>query len=191
MSLPVEQIYCDRCDFRSNTMVTWGNYSYRLADGRPAPLFRAPGWCHACSDIVPVENFEDRDRIEGELGEFERRLMESAPTGLARLLLWKRNNARYEQEHWQQELEEALNRRDFLSQRQNPPRCLKCADTAIVPLRYVTPAAGRPAVRIDFVHPGCGGSLWIVSDGLRVAMKLGELLTYDGQGCRLGRDTVS
>lgn len=80
MSLPVEQIYCDRCDFLSNTMVTWGNHSYRPADGRPAPLSRAPGWCHACSDIVPVEKFEDRDRIEGEIGEFERRLMESAPT---------------------------------------------------------------------------------------------------------------
>jgi len=64
MSLPVEKIYCDRCDFWSNTMATWGNYSYRLADGSGKPS--GPG------------------TIEAEIGEMERQLRAAAPTGLLR-----------------------------------------------------------------------------------------------------------
>lgn len=188
MSLPVEQIYCDRCDFRSGTMVTWGNYSYRLADGREFPLCRALGWCHACDNLVPVESFDGRESIEAEINKLECHLKAAEPAGLARWLPWKRNNARYEQEYWREELAEVLNRRDFLSQRQSPPRCLKCAGTAVSPLKYDTPAAGMPAVRIDFVHPGCGGSLWIVSEGMRVAMRHRETLLFDGEGRPVGRE---
>ena len=190
MSLPVEKIYCDRCDFRSNTMVTWGNYSYRLADGREVSLYRTLGWCHACNDIVPIENLSDRERVEEGILELEAKIKTSEPAGLARWLPWKRNMARYEQQYWQAELTEALSRRLFFSQRQSPPRCLKCAATEIIPLKYVTPAVGDPPARINFVHPICGGSFWIVSDGLRIAMRFPKTLFYDNQGRSLDIESV-
>lgn len=188
MSLPVEKIYCDRCAFWSNTMVTWGNYSYRLADGREAPLYLVLGWCHTCNDIVPVENLMDREEVEESITELERSLKAAAPTGLSRWLPWMRNNARYEQEYWREELEEVMKRRDFLRQRQSPSRCLKCSGTDVAPLRYGVPAEGESAVRIDFLHPGCGGNLWIVSEGMRVAMRYRETLLFDGQGRPVGRE---
>lgn len=185
MSLPVERIYCDGCDFRSNSTVTSGHYLRRLADGREISLYRRLGWCHTCHDIVPVENLPDRETLAEGIRELESRIR--ASTRSARLFPWKRNKARYEEESWRGELEEVLSRRDFLSRRQSPPRCLRCASAEIVALEYVTPEVGAPPTRIDFIHPGCGGSLWMVSDGLRLNLRFSETLLYDGEGRQLGR----
>lgn len=54
MSMPFNVLSCTKCDFRSNTTICWGEFSYEY-EGQLVPLLCNIAWCKTCATLVLAE----------------------------------------------------------------------------------------------------------------------------------------
>jgi len=162
-------------------------FKYRLRIGKTLPIKRTLGWCHSCENFTAVEDFSDRSSIHQRISELETFLANTLDIDLSKVRQGfesldlktheqRRNNA------W--ELDNLKNRIPFFEKRESPPRCLMCASIYIVHLRFDPPTEGQGSVRLGFVNPTCGGSLFIETTSRRINMSLDNIF-YDREGRRM------
>jgi hypothetical protein len=180
MSLPATNFYCTKCDFLQGDARTWGTKEYLLPNGVRLLVDWRLGWCEDCVGLAAVESLKidnRRKKVEKAEQEFARHPPRPVRRWwhLHRFVqsrLW-----RLRVEDWEQQsfyltstLDDARDTLDLLGQRKNPPRCLTCGSTRVVePLVQHREAWDdlSQTKATGFIHPGCGGELWMIDSGLR------------------------
>jgi hypothetical protein len=163
--------------------VAWGTKEYALPNGL---RLRAPsrlGWCHDCKGLAAVESISIEDRL-ADIQRIETDLAECLPPPI--LPWWRLDQFIFregaltleeERKRRHRSLTIALDdARDLLKlqeQRVNPPRCMECGTTNVT-VPFVTnesPWEDRSQPRVSgFRHPNCGGEIFMIDDGLRIAV---------------------
>lgn len=176
MSLSVETISCNKCDYERWDLQTWGLRQYELDNGLRLQLDWRLGWCNACHNIAAVEYIDlnvaklNVDSAKSELDE-----LSFQPNKLWAVLAKIFANKWWKRQHdiwlmYKDEYDSALDKVVLLQQRSSKARCLKCgSDNVQVPLRK------RPMNRelkkfpqpTGTMHQDCGGELQIREDGTR------------------------
>lgn len=184
MSIATDSIFCDSCDFRAGTAVSWGRFIYRLQGGEEVSLNRTLGWCYSCASIEPIEVLSDKDKLEAgahrlttELDSFGKvTFFERIRGGLR-----KREDAI---KRLTERLSEENKRLRFLAQRKSPPKCLACGSEEVEEMPHANPEEGGEPINLHFIHPHCGGTLWIEKTGIRYMFRFTPKY-YDSNGLRL------
>lgn len=118
MSMTFITIGCTECDFRGDTLTTFGRYLWQH-EGNVFQLERQLGLCLDCNKVVAVERLLDRETME------RARAMRLTYKGQPLLRLLEKDDAKYyaSQEHF--EILEAVFELERL------PLCLECGNSAI------------------------------------------------------------
>ncbi len=133
MSMPADEIYCDRCDFQASTLKVWGSYEYLLPDGGRVPMSYRLGWCHSCGDLVVIEDLSVADQLTADMKKATDRLVPLIEPGLRNTLKRLRPLTRREINDLKLELHATESVLQLLRDRTSPARCLTCAGTDISP----------------------------------------------------------
>lgn len=166
MGIPISKHVCSRCA-KVEPGLIWGRPRlYQLEIGKQIPLFCKLGWCVDCDGLRHVEDLDMARPLES-----LRRVSTSLSSAKSR---WRWFSTAWDcqsfnsfddktpyvrefgEEDWHEMgeiLDEVANRINYLSQRTNPPRCLKCSGQNIFDLE-TTNFAGENR----WMHPGCGGA---------------------------------
>lgn len=184
MSLPATMFYCTGCDFEQGNVGTWGTREYVLPNGVRLPVEWELGWCEDCAGLAAVEVLSEAGR-QKDLKEAEAELAAHPPRPtrhwwqLRRFVFgrtWRNRVGEWERD-WlrlQCTLDDARDALDHIRLRGQPRKCLACGSHRVhAPL--VTNAEpwndpGQPQ-RTGFIHPGCGGELWMLDEGTRFALR--------------------
>lgn len=180
MSLPTTTFFCTTCSFRQGDARTWGGKEYVLGNGVRIPLDWRLGWCHDCNGLAAVEELSEEARGD-ELFEAQKTLASLGPPPvrrwwqLHRFLLrgWWHAKA----ENWMYyacQVEDAQDALRLVSERKTTPRCLACGSSRVIAPLVTDRSEWRDEAgrrRTGFVHPGCGGELMMVMDGMRIGLR--------------------
>lgn len=184
MSLPVTTFYCTGCDFQQGNAGTWGIREYVLPNGVRLPVDWRLGWCEDCAGLAAVEVLSEDGR-QKDLKEAEAELAAHPPRPVRRWWQLHRfvlNSAwRNRIGEWgrarlrlQSKLDDAHDALDHIRRRSQARKCLACGSHRVhAPLVTNAEPWNDPEQpqRTGFVHPGCGGGLWMLEDGMRFALK--------------------
>ena len=184
MSLPVTTFYCTQCDFRDGNADAWGLKEYVLPNRVRLPINRQRGWCDECRGLACVEVLSEDDRLK-DLQEAERELAAypERPVRSWWQLHWFILGGRWRRcvEAWERaqfdllcSLDDANDGLTHLRQRNNPPRCLACGSSQVRTPLVLNQGPWEDKERpkaTGFIHPDCGGELWMIVDGLRVRLQ--------------------
>ncbi len=174
------RIYCDRCNFTSNTSRFWGSRKYLLADGREMWMAETWGWCFNCADLAAVEDLSCSESDWRRASRIREALREATLSACdcSRRVFTPLPEARLTA--LSQELEELECRLDFLSQRSATAKCLHCYSTAVAPVR--SKWDGTENFCLEFVHPSCGGGLWVGTWRMRILDLWMPTFLFDPEG---------
>ena len=202
MSLPVTTFYCTGCDFQQGNAGTWGIREYVLPNGVRVPVDWRLGWCEDCAGLVAVEVLSEDDRLK-DRKEAEAELAAHPPHPVRhwwqphrfvlnsawhnRIGEWERARLRL-----QGRLDDAHDAVDYIRRRSKPRKCLACGSHRVhAPLVTNTEPwnDADQAQRTGFIHPGCGGELWMREEGMRIALKP-TVRRYSPEGDLIGKEFV-
>jgi hypothetical protein len=186
MSLPVTKFYCKKCDFEGGDVGTWGMHEYVLPNSVRIPINRLLGWCDDCDQIASVELFS-RTESEKEVQQAEDAVEEHMQLLPRRrwwqlhqfvfYWIWKHRVTEWESKQFDLlcKLDDAKDVVVHLQQRKTPPRCLECGSrkvhAPVVTNSETDEYLEEKPCATGFVHPGCGGEIWMRMDGMRIALK--------------------
>ena len=196
--MPFSDITCDRCGEHWASTLLWGNFRYRLDDGRECDADRKMGWCGDCNSLVPMERLPTQDEVEQEITraavalrnkevEVEKAKPQDWATRLgyrAKLRDWEfhSRDKLTKSTKW---LVEALALETLLTQRTTPERCMKCGSVNCRPVDFSDTikldGQAKEPVKSREVHPGCGGVLCLSSSEMRVSL-VEKDYRFDQQG---------
>ena len=184
MSLPATTFYCSRCNFNDGDVGTWGMKEYVLPNNVRIVVNRSLGWCDDCEGVVSVELFSEEACLR-DIQQAEQSLTASGQRPrriwwqLHRFIFhraWQGYVTNWERRHFRLtcDLDDAKDSLTHLRQRLNPPRCLACGSKKIRAPLVANAEAWENMEQpkpIGFIHPGCGGELWMYQDGLRIGLR--------------------
>lgn len=174
MSMPYNNLLCTRCEFRSASSRTWGSFDY-LSESERYPVDRVLGWCHDCADFKPIEKLGCVEALTSALQSAER-AMAKARYGVCKrlgLLIGLGRRALADLDRQRKEAAFALK---LAHARQGQPRCLGCGSHRVEAVTM--PHQAGPS---GFVHPGCGGQIYVRPSDIRLHMAFEDkLYTEDG-----------
>ena len=133
-----------------------------MPEGKILHISRTTGWCDACANIEPVEEFPDKQQTETELDNLHKARKR------ADRFRWLKS-FRDKAEILDEEIKEKELILRFLELRTTPPRCLSCGCNRITLIK-VPSVDENEVARLDFVHPGCGGAFTVSNSGMRLAI---------------------
>jgi len=186
MSLPGYVISCDRCGVSGGSTLLLEPCAYGFPDERTLPIDIALGCCARCNQIVPVEVIANLQEVRSSADRIVEQLRTLQPKGVFRLFPFLLGSIRFEIAQLQRDLSDLQLRVEFLSSRQSPPRCLRCGchEIARIPLE----APGQHSrKKLDFIHPGCGGSLWAEVSPMRFHLRNRASQMFNPEGLPLSR----
>jgi len=141
MSLPKHGVVCSRCDFKAGMPEAPVRLHYRLDDGATWDARRETGWCYSCDTVTSIEDLPPIWLVE--------RLLDGSTSGSV-------------------EAGEHEGLLKWLRRRKSLPRCLECGSEDNVRLKMGRADETRRIPVLGFRH-GCGGMLYVVRTGVRVA----------------------
>lgn len=202
MSLQATTFYCTGCDFQQGNAGTWGIREYVLPNGVRLPVDWNLGWCEDCAGLAAVEVLSEDGR-QKDLKEAEVELAAHPPRPVRRWWQLHRyvlnrawHNRVREWEHSQLrlqcKLDDAHDALDLLRKRNQPCRCLACGSHRVhAPLVTNAEPWNDPEqpLRTGFLHPGCGGELWMREADIRFAMRP-SVRRYSPEGDLLEKEFV-
>lgn len=169
MSMTFISIGCTDCDFRGDTLTTFGRYLWQH-EGNVFQLERQLGLCLDCNKVVAVERLPDLETME------RARAMRLTYEGQPLLRLLEKDDAKYyaSQEHF--EILEAV------CELERMPVCLECGNSAIRKIELPKQIDKDTKVSLGLKHPWCAGTLQAQSSGgLRIGLNP-ITYTYDIHG---------
>lgn len=156
MSWPVKVYYCNKCDFEQGDVRTWGTREYSLGSGIRIPVRGSIGWCMSCNGLAAIEDLSLTLRIK-EYRKAELKFCQlSQKSGqlLSVLSKGERESLRY----YEDNMQDAIDALEMLSNRISPAHCLNCYSTQVhVPEKLKDGVDGDQAA--VWLHPKCGGEL--------------------------------
>lgn len=202
MSLPVTTFYCTGCDFQRGNAGTWGIREYVLPNGVRLPVDWQLGWCEDCAGLAAVEVLSE-DGHQKDLKEAEAELAAHPPRParhwwqLPIFVLnsaWQRRIGEWERDRLRLQcmLDDAHDALDLLRRRSQARKCLVCGSHRVhAPLITNAELWNDPEQpkRTGFIHPSCGGELWMREDGLRLALKP-SVRRYSSEGDLIQKEFV-
>lgn len=179
MSWHVTTHYCTTCGFRTSDVGSWGLKEYVLSNGVRLTVNWTLGWCHDCKNARAIELL-DLDAAEEVLRQTQAELAGSTfhPDKLwCQLLKLVPSLWRFNLEHWQSTkdaYDDALDLVELIRNRQTERKCLSCGSTHVDARLVTNPEAtleNGGFARTGFIHPECGGDMYMTQEGLRLAIK--------------------
>jgi hypothetical protein len=183
MSMATYQLHCERCDYSAGSGLTWGHFEYETDSGR-LPVDRTLGWCNHCHGFQPIEAFNNVD--EEWLMADVARLADSVKAGVWGRLWRLFGFFTREDQRSLETVREAIDSLLLASRRRGSERCLRCGSTDHQVFNY----AMQPDEQLNytgtqqtgFTHPGCGGTIQLVGEGMRFAMSFHSKKVYSAEG---------
>lgn len=203
MSWPVTTYCCTACNYEQGDGGTWGTREYVLGSGVRIPVRWRIGWCESCNGISAIENLSIQTRIHDYREAQQSLKLEIKQSSLS----WLFGLSKSEKSlrcMYEETMEDAIDALEMLSNRKNPPHCLRCLSMQVhVPQERVSSCDDAPdspsvfssgrAVNADaevktdkyvLLHPGCGGEILprpFDMDGMRFALRQSiQRFTPDG-----------
>ncbi len=179
MSWHVTTYYCTTCGFRTSDTGSWGLKEYVLSTGVRLTIDWRLGWCHDCKSVRAVELL-DLQIAEEVLRQIQSELAASTfnpKKWWCHLFKLIPNLWRFNLEHWQSSkdaYDDALDIVELIRNRQAARKCLSCGGTHVVaPLVTNAEATLENGgfAKTGFVHPECGGDMYMTEEGVRLAIK--------------------
>lgn len=160
-------IACDGCDYVQDLHAS--SYNYELSEEDMLPIETRLAWCHECGAVSEVEFLPDLAETEKQI----QRLESEDPELMATL----EAEGRFAED----EIEFQTLIRDWLRQRESPPRCLACGSTRIEEPWALNDSRDQEDTGVlTYPHPGCSGALSV--KGMTVQPAGGFPRTYDPEG---------
>lgn len=129
MSLPIQPVFCTRCDFKTDVYGKPIFVFYVLPDGSEVLGHRVTGWCVQCNDIKDLESGNAATNIREELVRLETTARRGSLVGLFRRLVGSAAAQAAEIEGIKAKLRLA-------EPRMSKSRCLTCGSESIQPLTF-------------------------------------------------------
>ena len=198
MSWPVTTFYCTKCDFKQGDLVAWGAREYVLSHGIRIQVCSRLGWCEDCRGLAAVEDLSQESR-RADLEEATRELIALQFRPVRRWWelqwfilagLWRRKV-----ETWNccaGKVDDAKDALNLIASRKTPPRCLACGSNRVTAPLVTDTSEWRNTnqpKRTGFLHPGCGGEMWMIEDGFRIALKP-SIRRYTPEGDSIEQEDV-
>lgn len=145
MSMSNSHVRCHGCNFEAVIARRAVTLLYLLSDGRTVEGRRQLAWCDSCANVTDAEEAIDTEAIRVSL-----EIAEKRRGSLLRRLFGRSADDAAELE--------SLRSKVFLARHRNsPPRCLRCGDATVRPLRFDIGGSS------EIVH-ACGGKLYLVPE---------------------------
>lgn len=172
----------------------WGRREYLLPDKSRIPVDAGLAWCNGCSNLVAAEVIDCGAKAQ------ERRILESQRSKLQEALVGRSGfvrsltglgsaeteRIRDDLRHCDQMIERSGVYLNAMSNRQSPPRCLKCSGTAVVGVIIPALRDDEQRVRTGFIHPRCGGQFIATLSSIYWSMTFPNIDLFDLDGRFLG-----
>ena len=146
---------CDRC--RYGDSFTSPLRSYELPDAATVAIETTFVWCDACRAIRWGEILPDLVQLEGDLASARA----EDPQVIERLKLSAGRHITLD-ELLADHIDRLRRRVAWRRSRKSPPRCLECGSLEVTPLRRSHTRGGSDKWILQ-EHPGCGGTVTVVS----------------------------
>ena len=158
MSMSPVDLKCDKCGHQSDSSVVWGQFVYLDGD-KELSINRRLSWCHDCENFVPVEDFEDINKLISE-SKSSLEVISNELLKPFRLLFRKTSKV-----HWKNHIdkfEQNIKRFEIISNRRGTEKCLHCGSMDIERSEIEYKLHSDEGDNIDFLytlffHPKCGG----------------------------------
>jgi hypothetical protein len=152
MSIPFIQIGCTECDFRGDTLTTFGCYLWQH-EGNVFQFERQLGLCLDCNKVVAVEQLPSSETME------QARAIRRTYNGKPLLRFLEKDDARYLASQTHFEILEAV------CELRRLPVCLECGNSAIRQIELPRQIYSDTKVSLGLKHPWCEGTLEAQSSG--------------------------
>lgn len=144
MSWPVTTYCCTACDFEQGDGGTWGTREYVLGSGVRIPVRWRVGWCESCNGISAIENLSIQTRIQDYREAQQSLKLEIKQSSLSRLFGLSKSEKSLRC-MYEETMEDAIDALEMLSNRKNPPHCLRCLSMHVhVPQERVSSCDDAP-----------------------------------------------
>lgn len=180
MSWPVTTYYCTKCDFKQGDLVTWGTKEYVLGNGVRIQAWPRLGWCEDCRELAAVEDLS----VESHRADLDKAVNELIAPGFRPVRRWWELHWFILPGLWHRKfkdwnccvskIDDAMDTLRLIARRKTPPRCLACGSNHVTAPLVTDRSEWRDTSqpkKTGFVHPGCGGEMWMLMDGFRIALK--------------------
>jgi len=171
MSMPSINLNCAKCDYGSSSRILWGDFKY-IIDGSEYHVDRVIGWCFNCNELVAIEDFNNIDKVIGEIEKLTNKLKSDYMSFFSYLLsLWfYKDNLN--------EISELTKKLSMIRQRKGSEKCLVCGCSKIkffngdYSLEQDSDSRSYQGLKhTGFFHPDCGGEIIAKPDPIHFNMK--------------------
>ncbi len=162
MSYATAYIYCDKCNYTNTANIEPIGRFYKITMFNELHCKSTDGWCHSCNKNVLIEDFktERKSFIQDEYLKWKKSIKCKSLLHFLTNLWWKRQ----------------------IDKNNSPKRCLSCGSTDIEKIIIPYPEEIDKPININYLHPSCGGSLFVKNIGLRFIPKYHEKKIYTLNG---------
>jgi hypothetical protein len=176
MSMPSYNLICNKCKYSVSNMIFWHKSSY--VDGKTEFFCnKSMGWCDDCSEITPVEDFENTDYELEEINKRTQWLRDEQGTfwqALCNLIFPSRRRL---QHSYLNDIYSAYRAISLASKRIGTECCLNCGSRKIehvnskAKLNLSNNMTYTGSSGTGFIHPRCGGELISNGSNMRYSVK--------------------
>lgn len=158
MSIPCIRIACTECNFRGDSLATFGCYLWQH-EGNVFQFERQLGLCLDCNKAVAIEELPSSETME------RARAIRRTYNGKPLLRFLEKDDAKYLASQTHFEILEAV------CELKRLPVCLECGNSAIRQLELPKQIDNDTKVPLGLKHPWCAGTLEAHSSGgLRIGL---------------------
>lgn len=151
MSYATAYIYCDKCNYSNTAHFEPIGLFYKIFIFNYLHIKSTNGWCESCNKNVLIEDFEiDRKSfIQRAYSKWKESIKRKSPVDSLTNIWWKKQ----------------------LLNNDSPRKCLTCGSSDVENIKIpYTEEIDKP-IKINFLHPKCGGNLFVKNIGLRIIPK--------------------
>ncbi len=162
MSYATAYIYCNKCNYTNTANLKPAASFYKIFIFNKLFVKDTNGWCNSCNKNVMIEDFDNSRKsfIQDEYLKWKKGVKLKFFCYFLKKLWWKRQ----------------------IEKSNCPKRCLNCGSTDIEKIIIPYPEEIDEPLKLNYLHPKCGGNLFVNNDGLRIIPKYHQKKYYTLNG---------
>jgi len=162
MSYATAYIYCDKCNYTNTANIEPIGLFYQILIFNELHFKSTDGWCNSCNKNVLIEDFNTERKffIQDEYLKWKKSIKGKLLIFFLTNLWWKRQ----------------------INKNNSPRRCLNCGSTDIEKIIIPYQEEIDKPIRLNYLHPNCGGNLFVKNIGLRFISKYHKKKYYTLNG---------
>lgn len=204
MSIAYETIGCTNCDYEVGSHILWGESVYEMQILGTVRIKKRLGWCDDCATLVPLEDLRPRkldsnkatdNNLNGIVADIAKKHTQLHQNLIGIKLITSKTQR---QEFLRQsnalgavvcELQACLCRsaeeerfNNVITTRKSQAKCLNCSSSKIFFCDLLNPTADSELIKLDYVHPNCGGKFTVLPNRNRAAIKFTQIRINSSEG---------